>query len=363
MTLYNHLLQESRYLSRYQLISESSYSKSQFYSWLNNGIRERKVREPKSISEAAVKNAVLVIRKYPHFSASKGQCYMIYYRLGYIPHHIYKLIKERVKRLIFREVGHRRLLPAERSYEHQRPGGLGQIWAEDFTEVRVCGEKFYVALVVDVAKCYYLGAVSSRSANAEMVEEAILQALAFTGGVGPLLFLISDNGPQYIETGHGEFLEHLSIVQKRIPSCKPQYNGSVECGIKEFKNVFYNVWAEMEKNGVDKEKTLSERVQLAVTETTTRMNNEIPRPSLNGVTASDEWEGVADKRREMNRIYLEQEREREVSGPWNRDDWKIIAQSLFGDKMDDLELLTKFCFFLKRPLRKIVKLIPEVLGN
>jgi transposase InsO family protein len=376
VNLFHCLLKHSRYLHRYQLIKESYYSRSQFYTWLNagiDGIAERKTRECKPVSEDVVRNAVEVIRDYPHFGARKGTCYMIYHQSGYIPQHLYKSIKKIVKRLIFQEVSRRHLLPARTSYRHERAQAAGEIWAEDFSQIRVCGELFYFGLVIDVAISYYAGSAVSTQPNDQMVQIPVEQALELNNGHGPKRFLLSDNGPQYVKTLHGDFLEKLGIIQKRIPSCHPEYNGSVECGIKEFKNVFYNVWADMETENRKKsegegvkveEESLLERVQLAVAETNRKMNDEIPRPSLKGVTSADAWKGIALERREINRTYLEKEREKkEVMKPWNRKDWSVIKERLFKGDVSNLELLTKFCFFLKRPLRKLANLGCEVLGN
>jgi len=369
VNLFNHLLNVIRYLNRFELIKESSYSRSQLYQWLKQGVRERKSRQCKPVSAEMVSRAVGVIRKYPHLSAPKGQCYMIYHQLGYFPQHLYKKLKKIVKRLIFQEVFCRQLLPERTSYEHQRPDEAGEIWAQDFTQLRVFGKKFYVALVIDVAMTYYLGATASIRPDNEMVEAPVIQALEFTGGQGPKCFLLSDNGSQYISTQHGEFLDKLDIIQKRIPSCKPQYNGSVECGVKEFKNVFYNVWAQMEKSDAAElitaeEEVFIEVVQVVVNETIRRMNEEIPRPSLKGVTAADVIKGIAQKRIDINRKYLEKEQERkEVIEPWDSKDWGLVKKQLFEGTVSNLELMTKFCFFLKRPLRKMQELGWELLGN
>lgn len=370
MNLFQLLLKRSHYLSRYQLIKESSYSKSQFYKWLEagvGGIAERKVRACKPVSQEVVKSAVDVIWKYPHFSGSKGQSYMIYHQLGYLSHHLYKSIKKIVKSLIFQEVSTRQLLPkrTDTYYKHEWAQFPDEIWAEDFTVLRVYGEKFYSALLMDVAMPYYLGGSASSRPDDRMVEIPIEQALVLTGGPGPKRFLLSDNGPQYVSTRHSDFLDKLAIIQKRIPSCKPEYNGSIECGIKEFKNVFYNIWAQREKNGVAIEKPLLQRVQMAVAETLEKMNEEIPRPCLKGVTPADVRKGIAGERIEINQKYLEKELEKkEVIKPWNRKDWKSVKEHLFfKGTISNLELMTKFCFFLKRPLRKLANLEWEVLGN
>lgn len=369
MKLFYSLSREMSHLTRTQLITESNYPKSQFYTWLkagSDGLWERKARDCKPVSKEVVSRAVEVIGKYPHFSATKGQCYMLYHRLGYIPQHLYKNLKKIVKRLIFQEVSNRKLLPERTSYEHERPDRSGQIWAEDFTHLRVRGKKFYVAFVMDVAMNYYLGAKASLRPDDNMVKAPINQALELTGGQGPKRFLLSDNGPQYISTSHGGLLDKVKIIQKRIPSCKPQYNGSIECGMKEIKNVFYNVWAELEEKsqGQLNENNLLPYVQRAIDETRKRMNEEIPRPCLNGVTPRDVLTGIARERIEKNKTYLEKElTQKEVKEPWHRNEWGIVKRHLQKAISNDFVLMTKFCFFLKRPFSKIEKLNWNVLGN
>ncbi len=366
MNLFNLLSKHAHYLNRCRLMKESIYSQSQFYRWLKEGVRERKARELKPVSHKVIKAAVEVVREYPHFSGLKGQCYMSYHQLGYIPQHIYKQVKRIVRRLVFQEVTTRCLLPERTSYEHERPEKPGEIWAEDFTELRVCGKKFYAALVIDVAMTYYRGVTASIRPDSKMVQAPVIQALEINDGKAPKRFLLSDNGSQYIGTQHGDFLNKLDIVQKRIPACKPEYNGSVECGIKEFKNVFYNVWAQAERSELAEleEKKLLAYVQIAIQETIRRMNEVIPRPSLKGVTAEDVRNGIAAERRELNRKYLETEQEKkEVIDPWDRKDWAVVKQSLFKRTISNIELMTKFCFFLKRPLRKLANLKWNLLGN
>lgn len=293
---------------------------------------------------------------------------MIYHQLGYLPQHLYKSLKKIIRRLIFQEVSKRKLLPERTSYDHERAEKPGEIWAEDFTELRVFGKKFYVAMVIDVALPHYLGATASLRADAEMVQTPVEQALKLTGGKGPRRFLISDNGSQYVSTRHGDYLEKQEIIHKRIPSCQPEYNGSIECGIKEFKNVFYNVWADLKISDAAKlnEKELLIYVQWAINETLRRMNEEIPRPGLKGVTPADVLKGIAVEKREINRKYLEMEQgKKEVIEPWNRNDWGMVKKHLFDSNgtISNLELMTKFCFFLKQPLRKLAKLDWNVLGN
>jgi transposase InsO family protein len=361
VNLYKILRERLRHLRGNQIIEQTNYSKSRFYAWLK-GIYERKKRDPKLVPMQVAEAAVEVIGKYPHFSASKGQGYMIYHQMGYIPQHIYKSLKKTVRRLIFQEVLNRQLLPERTSYTHERPDGPGEIWAEDFTRIGVSGETFYVSLLIDVASKYYLGATASKWADDKLVEAPVIQALEVTEGCGPKRFLLSDNGSQYISTEHGRLLNKLDIVQKRIPACTPEYNGSIECGVKEFKNVFYNVWAQMETIAADKGKTILERAQLAVCESAKRLNYEIPRPCLRGVTPADVQKGVSEEKIQINHKYVERDQQTKLAKPWTKSRWVLVKDALCLKGLSNLELMTKFCFFLKRPLRKLPNLMPEVLG-
>jgi hypothetical protein len=271
IAMFTTLKETSFYLNSSQLIRESTFSRAQIYRW-SNGITERKQRERNVIPEPVAESAVELIREYPHFSGAKGQAYMLYHHLGSIPQHVYKRLKQTVKQVIFQEVSNRKLLPEKTAYEHERPQRPGEIWAEDFTRLTVEGTLFYLSLLIDVASTYYLGTAVDVRVNVKLVEAPVLQALEHNNGRGPTRFLLSDNGSVYISAEHGALLDARQIVQKRIPSCTPEYNGSCECGVKEFKNVFYNIWAQMKKKEADKGKTILESVRAAVVKTTHKMN-------------------------------------------------------------------------------------------
>ncbi len=348
-------------LSQEQIISQVEFSRSQIYQW-RLGVRERKQRQSKVIPQQVAENTVSVIMDYPHMGGQKGQAYMIYHRLGYISMKAYGRIKKSVKRLIVQEVVKQRLLPDRSQYHHEVPEAIGQIWAEDFTVLIVYGHTFKLALLIDVASQYYLGVAVSVRATAALVQQPLEQALQYNEGHGPDRFLLSDNGSQYVSDEHGRVLEKADIVQKRIPTCVPQYNGSVECGVKEFKNVFYNVWAKREREGADKEKILLCRVEAVVQETARLLNVEIPKPSLNGVTPDDLHQGVSSAKIKANRKYREYEQQRPETPPWKTNYWDVLKGAMGLEKMTGLEIMTKFCFFRPRPLRKIAKLELEGVG-
>ena len=349
-----------------EVIHASGYSYSQFHLWLKEGACERKKRERKVVCEQTIEVAIDVIKSYPHFSGVKGQMYMVYHRLGFIPQHFYKELKRMVRRLVFQEVSIHNLLPPRTSYSHERAEKPGEIWAEDFTQITVYGHRYYIALVMDVMSQYYLGACSSTRAGKEFVALPLDQAVTENQGKGPTKFLLSDNGKQYIDQVHKSHLEMLDIIHKKIPACTPQYNGTVECGVKEFKNVFYPLFARMEENkDADKKEKLDIQVAKVVEQCRILLNDSIPRVSLNGVTPKDVHNGEAYKKILENQLWSNEEkkRNRKEGIVKTKSLWNVVKKRLFSKPLSKLQLMTIFCFFLKRPLRKVTNLISEVLGN
>ncbi|MCP4459835.1 MAG: transposase family protein, partial [Cytophagales bacterium] len=95
---------------------------------------------------------------------------------------------------------------------------VGEIWAEDFTDITVCHHTFKLALLIDVFDQYKLGVATSHRATANLVEKPVQQALAANGGSGPNQFLLSDNGLQYVSDEYNRMLKTNEIVHRCIPA-------------------------------------------------------------------------------------------------------------------------------------------------
>lgn len=126
--------------------------------------------------------------------------------------------------------------------------------------------------------------------------------------------------------------------------------------------MFYNAWPRREQEEADKEKNLLCRVEDAVMETAHLLNHVIPRPSLHGVTPADLHEHKSRVKIEENRKYVETEQEKPSPPPWEKSYWEVIREAMDLGKRSGLELLTKFCFFSRRPLRTITKLGLDGVG-
>jgi transposase InsO family protein len=362
VTKITQLVTQCRRLSKERIVSQSCFSRSQLYRWLKGEQLERKQRARKVLPEQTVENAACVIGMFPHFSGRKGQDYLLYHELGLIGEKAYEGIKRSVRQLFLEEVGRRELFGEKAFYEHIRPQAVGEIWAEDFTELVVEGATFRVALLQDVFDQYYLGRAVAQRATASLVGRPVDQALVAEGGRVPKRFLLSDNGSQYISEQHGELLTSQQIVQRRIPACVPQYNGWIECGMRQFKSVFYNVWERRKREAADEEKSLLERVEAAVAETTDLLNDAIPRPCLGGVTPADVHFGRQEAEQARVQQYQEAEKARCDVAPWQRSYREILKSGLGLLKMTSGELLTKLAFFGRKPLRRIAQRNRESVG-
>lgn len=352
------------YLSLRQIYTDCIHSSSQLYKWRRDVLLDRKVRDPKSLEEQVIENAAELIATYPHFGGVKGQAYMLYHGLGLIGQKAYGSIKKNIKRVLCQEVSQRKDLPAgSAAYEHIRPEEIGQIWAEDFTEIRLDGISFKLALLIDVFSQYILGWALARRATASLVAIPVIHALAANGNKPPEKFLLEDNGTQYVSESHACLLDAHQIVARHVPAYTPQYNGAVECGGKEFKNVFYNVWERQNRTEADKEKTLDARAQLAATQCVHLLNEAIPRPALGGVTPADVQHGRKTQRQAQINQYHQEQEAKGPPPPLSRPFWDVLKGGVKADLMSSKELLTKLAFFGMRPLRQVAKLNRKVWVN
>lgn len=294
MTLIGQMQVRFPRLAVAEIFRVAGHSRSQLYQWCR-GVDERRPRPHKVLSEEVVLQATSVIVMFPHFAGGKGQAYLLYHQLGLIGQRAYDQLKKKVRRILCQELSGRRDRPVGcGTYEHIRAQGVGEIWAEDFTELVVAGESFKVAVLIDVFSHCILGWALARRATESLVAAPVLQALAVSGP--PERFLLADNGRQYTSDGHERLLTSHEIVSRHVPPYTPQYNGAVECGCKEFKNVFYTQWESRPATAADKEKNLLEQATEVAATTVQLLNEVIPRPALGGVTPADVQRGEEEHR-------------------------------------------------------------------
>ena len=97
-------------------------------------------------------------------------------------------------------------------------------------------------------------------------------------------------------------------------------------------------------------------------ETVHLLNEDIPRPLLEGVTPADVHSGLQISKKEEIQKYYEEEQKKRNTKPWRRKYWDVLKVGLGLNVMTPKELLTKLSFFFPRPLRRIAKLNQEGVG-
>ena len=359
MRLFGDMNERCTRLSVEAISEQCCFSRERLYRW-GQGVDERKARERKVLPEQTVENAAEVVAQFPQLGGRKGQSYMAYHERGEIGQKAYDEIRRGVKRVLVQELSGRpdRGEPAL-EYCHVRPTAVGEVWAEDFTELPVAGVVFKLAVVVDVFDHCFLGWAVGQRATARLVGRPVEAALDGNSGIGPKQFLLSDHGAQYVSETHGQLLSSAEIVHRLIPACTPQYNGTVESEMRTIKSVFYNVWEQREREGADgKENALSERVTAALCETFQILNEEMPRPFLDGVTPADVHFDRAAEAKERIATAANRTRNQEIP-PWKRKYWDVLKEGVKPSDMSNRELQTKLAFFGLRPLRRIAALNRE----
>ena len=189
--------------------------------------------------------------------------------------------------MLIQEVSQRDTPKTCNAYEHIQPEGIGEIWAEDFTQLAVNGIRFKVALLIDAFDQYILGCSVSRRATEALVAVPVQQALKANGGRPPAKFLLEDNGTQYVSESHQQLLKAYEIVSRNIPPAHLSITGLSSAPARSSRTSFIMYGNVLRKTAWIKKKSLDERVKRAVEDTVHLDNFQIPRPALGGVTPAD----------------------------------------------------------------------------
>jgi transposase InsO family protein len=344
---------QSCFHGKKEIMDLCHFSRSQLYEWFR-GVKDRKPRETPQLLQSTMEAAVETILKFPHLGGRRGQSYLIYHRLGSIGIKAYDKIKKQVGWELRNEAYRREdcVDKAKSDYKHRRPEKVGEIWGQDFTDFMVDGCKFYLAFVKDLYSQEILAWGVSTRATASWVTGIVRRALAANDGRPPRVYLINDNGKQYVSEELTSFLEDRHIEQQLIPAGTPQYNGSVEGSQREMKSIFFNIWVRPEHQRTRLGESLESRVQTAMAEAVATHNERIPKPSLGGVTPADVRANRAEAIREANRLFV-YEQDQRPEEPWTKSRWEVIKDGIRAKAFSAKALMTKWAFFGRKPLRRI----------
>ncbi|MFT4708756.1 MAG: transposase InsO family protein [Ascidiaceihabitans sp.] len=102
-------------------------------------------------------------------------------------------------------------LPAEKANREFKAPAQNILWAADFTYVRKAVGFVYVAFIIDVVARYIVGWKASSFPNAQVVLDALNQALAARQPAPKTLIHYSNRGVQYVSITYTQRLEDAEI--------------------------------------------------------------------------------------------------------------------------------------------------------
>ena len=241
--------------------------------------------------------AVKTIIEFPFIGGKKGIMTMLNELRGVIGESTYKKIKEVLKDLAEDAFQKREVqssleknLKDRKSRKSKREGviqsqGVHDVWAIDFTEVKVFGTKVYGCAIYELFSQGYMAVEISLKNDAEAACNAWRRAIENAGGRMPII-LISDNGTHFdnemFKLCVGGNVNHVFIAPG-----KPWLNGALESGNKDLKNALYSKMTYMlvDDNSVSKTGASVESIcaltQDAAQKAMKQINTMLVRPKFN----------------------------------------------------------------------------------
>jgi len=190
-------------------------------------------------------------------------------------------------------------------FEAPRPQALNEVWAADLFSLTVWGIKWEVSVVQDLYNQERLAfEPSQNAADAEQVQASFEVARIQRGGQAPTICTKTDRDARYTKV----FKEGLAGLCKhvRIPPGCPWYNGEIERGQRDNRDVLIRCLADMPRPTADEALTA---MRIACNQASRLLNETISRPSLGNVTPAEIANGQDNEVRERNRKFTEQARQ------------------------------------------------------
>jgi transposase InsO family protein len=367
IAMYDETHNHCSHLGRERLMELGKVT-SQIYEWLKCNL-DRKPRRLKALPVKLVEQTVAVILRYPHWGGKKGRVFMLYQRVALVAEKAYQWIKVAVMWCIQSEIRSRHLLPKHQEHTHKPPALVGDVWSADFTHVQVAGVVVYLSVVRDNKSLYTLGSEASLGAGKELVLSPLRQALASTDGKGPKEFQLTDRGAQYRSRDYEKALDDAGITHVLVPPREPWYNGVCENGMKTLKQHFYRLWyARPDRPALSNRKEILQRAKACLGQVIKELNDEIPCPSLQGVTPHDVFAGTAETRREQTRAFEAEEKirikekESETESIDRKNVPKLVRQLVHATDIKNDELVVLSLLLGGKPMRWLNRGCPEGVG-
>ena len=296
------------------------------YNHLCKTIRDRQERET-VIPEEDIEAAIEQIINHPFLGGRKGALKLLEDQKALIGETYYKEIKKQLMDLSEEEYSKRKKVSELKTNQYKRQNvneehfekiettKCHDVWAIDFTELKLLGIRFYVCVVYDLFSQAYLSVIASQTPTMEVAIEAVEQAVHYANAK-PSGFILSDNGSQFLSKNYQDLLVRLGLNELRIPAGKPWYNGALESGNRDIKKTiltiaFYKACINpaITRTGVCREEIFG-FLKVCCGESLSVINKEIPRPKF-GTTPLAVLNGdVLKKKQERDAFKSKKKKER-----------------------------------------------------
>lgn len=299
--------------------------------------RKKLGRDQMLLNEKEMAATVQQIEQFPAMGGKKGRANLIHNQKALIGAETYKSVQREMMSLCGRELASRRLpRKTPPPFQAPTPNALNEVWSADLFSIQAWGHKWEVSVVQDLYNQERLAFEPYKdAADAEQVRSSLETARLQRGGQAPTICTKTDRDARYTKVFKDAFAEvgtHL-----RIPPGCPWYNGEIERGQRDNKDVLAGVLAKMERPKPGQEILA---MQIACNKTAQLLNTVISRPSLGNVTPAEIAKGIADEVRQRNHEFIEKGREeRRQRAPQTKRWRQRLADTLDLSKWDSGRLL------------------------
>lgn len=303
-------------------------------------------RDQVLLTDDELKATLAQIERFPAMGGKKGRANLIHAQKALVGSGTYKAIQRELMSLCGKELNARRQpRTPPPPFQMPKPTALNEVWSADLFSLEVWGHKWEVSVVQDIYNQERLAFEPfQNAATADNVKASLEVAHLQRGGQLPTICTKTDRDARYtavFKEALSQFGSHL-----RIPPGCPWYNGEVERGQRDNKDVLAGVLANTRRPESGQELMA---MQTACNRAAQLLNTTISRPSLGNVTPTELAEGRADEVRTRNQEFVEQSRRaRKKREPAPRAPWRKRISDLVDLSKWSAERLLGFLRLSKR---------------
>lgn len=290
-------------------------------------------RDQVLLTDDELKATLAQIERFPAMGGKKGRANLIHDEKALVGSETYKAIQRELMSLCGKEINARRQpRTPPPPFEMPKPKTLNEVWSADLFSLQAWGSKWEVSVVQDIYNQERLAFEPfQNAAKADDVKASLEVARCQRDGQAPTVCTKTDRDARY-KAVFTEAFEQVGGTHLRIPPGCPWYNGEIERGQRDNKDVLAGVLSRMRRPESGQELMA---MQNACNRAAQLLNTTISRPSLGNVTPAELAEGRAEDVQRRNQEFIEQSRQ-------TRKDREPVAREPWRKRISDLVDLSKW---------------------